>query len=74
KLARHDPAWADEVTRGLAMPEDWHLATLATPDAHGRHQALIDALHGCSAASRELSNHIGRHLFAHVARDRTVWQ
>ncbi|OGB00789.1 MAG: hypothetical protein A3E25_11835 [Burkholderiales bacterium RIFCSPHIGHO2_12_FULL_69_20] len=74
KLARHDPAWAGDVTRGLAMPEDWHLATLATPDAQGRQQALIDTLHGCSAASRELSNHIGRHLFAHVARDRTVWQ
>jgi hypothetical protein len=75
KLTRHDPAWADSVTSGLSMPEDWQLATLASTDAQGRHQALIDALQQCSEGARELSNQISRHLFAHVASpDRTVWQ
>ena len=75
KLARHDPLWVNQVTRDLPMPEDWLLARLATPDDKGRHSELIDALRGCSASARDLSDQISRHLFAHVeSRDRTVWQ
>ena len=75
KLARHDPIWVNQVTRDLPMPEDWLLARLARADDKGRHTELIDALRGCSAAARGLSDQISRHLFAHVeSRDRTVWQ
>ena len=75
KLTRHDPAWLDEVTHGLNLPEEWPLASLATADSAGRHQALIDALHRCSENAGQLSDQIGRRLFAHVeGRERTVWQ
>ena len=75
KLTRHDPAWLDEVTHGLNLPEEWPLASLATADSAGRHQALIDALHRCSENACQLSDQIGRRLFAHVeGRERTVWQ
>ena len=63
-----------EVVDGLPAPETWSLEALGTPDAHGRHDALIDALEGCSAAARELSDQIGRHLFVHVVSpERSVW-
>ncbi len=75
KLARHDPVWVDQVTQGLVLPEDWRLAKLGTANSEGRHQALMDALHGCSDMANTLSDQIGRRLFAHVeSRDRTVWQ
>ena len=75
KLARHDLAWAAQVTAGLPVPEDWSLADLARTDAHGRHAVLVAALRQCSTAARGLSDEISRHLFAHVeSSDRTVWQ
>ena len=75
KLTRHDPAWIDQVTQGLELPEHWPLARLATANSAGRHQTLIDALHGCCENAGQLSDQIGRRLFAHVeSRDRTVWQ
>jgi len=75
RLARHDPVWIEQVTRDLPSPQDWLLARLAAPDAQGRHGELLDALRGCCAAARGLSDGISRHLFAHVeSRDRTVWQ
>ena len=75
KLARHDAAWADDVTAGFAMPEDWPLAALARPDADGRHATLIDALRQCCVATRGLNDEIGRRLFTHVpSPDRTFWQ
>ena len=75
KLTRHDPAWIDEVTEGLILPEQWPLATLATANSAGRHQALIDALHRSCESAGQLSDQIGRRLFAHVeSRDRKVWQ
>jgi uncharacterized alpha-E superfamily protein len=75
KLARHDAAWAQEVTQGLPMPEDWPLSALVQVDATGRHQHLIDELAACCACTRRLSDDIGRRLFAHVqSPDRTVWQ
>ena len=75
KLARHDSAWVEQVSAGLRMPEDWPLAALSRPDADGLHQPLIELLRQCSDAARELSDQIGRRLFAHVeSPDRTVWQ
>ena len=75
KLARHDPIWANQVTRDLPAPQDWLLARLAATHERGQHVELIDALRGCSSAARGLSDAISRHLFAHVeTRDRTVWQ
>lgn len=74
KLARQDAAWVAEVVDGLPAPETWSLGALGTPDALGRHGALIEALEGCSAAARELSDQIGRHLFVHVVSpERSVW-
>ena len=75
KLARHDPAWVAEVTEALPLPEHWALAQLATPGADGQHGALTEALDQCSAAARDLSAQISRHLFAHVlSPERRVWQ
>jgi uncharacterized circularly permuted ATP-grasp superfamily protein/uncharacterized alpha-E superfamily protein len=75
KLARHDPAWADEVLARAPDPLQWSLQALGTPDAAGRHHELIAALGDCIAGARELSDAIGRKLFAHVEpASRTVWQ
>jgi uncharacterized alpha-E superfamily protein len=75
KLARQEAQWAAEVTAEFTMPEDWPLARLAGTDADGRHMLLIETLQDCSAATRRLSDEIGRHLFAHVeSPDRRVWQ
>jgi uncharacterized alpha-E superfamily protein len=74
KLARHDTDWAQAVTADLPEPEHWPLAQLARPDAASAAD-LIWRLRDCSAAARQLSDEIGRHLFAHVdSPDRTVWQ
>ncbi|HSW24246.1 MAG TPA: circularly permuted type 2 ATP-grasp protein, partial [Burkholderiaceae bacterium] len=75
KLARHDGAWAYEVTDPLPAPETWSIEQMAGLDASGRPAELIAALHGTVDAVRELSAAIGNHLFAHVAgADRSVWQ
>jgi uncharacterized alpha-E superfamily protein len=75
KLARHDGAWAYEVTDALPAPETWSIDVMAQADADGRPAAMIAALHSMVAAVRELSDAIGNHLFAHVAgADRSVWQ
>jgi uncharacterized alpha-E superfamily protein len=77
KLARHDPAWAEQTVQTLPRPEDWSLDTLSTRDAHGRHTALLQALRSCSSAALDLSNDISRHLFSHAhtgPADRTLWQ
>ncbi|HSW26344.1 MAG TPA: alpha-E domain-containing protein, partial [Burkholderiaceae bacterium] len=75
KLARHDGAWAYEVTDPLPAPETWSIEQMAGLDASGRPTELIAALHGTVEAVRELSAAIGNHLFAHVAgADRSVWQ
>jgi len=75
KLARHDARWAAEVTAALPDPQTWSLAELAVQDRNGRHSVLIDALHSCSLAARQLSDEISRRLFVHVASpDRAVWQ
>jgi uncharacterized alpha-E superfamily protein len=75
KLARHDGAWAYEVTDPLPMPETWSIEQMAALDASGRPAELIAALHRTVDAVRELSSAISNHLFAHVAgADRSVWQ
>ena len=75
KLARHDGAWAYEVTDPLPAPETWSIDEMARLSPDGRPEALIDALHRMVAAVFELSDAIGNHLFAHVAGpDRSVWQ
>ena len=75
KLARHDGAWAYEVTDPLPMPETWSIEQMAALDAGGRPAELIAALHRTVDAVRELSGAISNHLFAHVAgADRSVWQ
>jgi uncharacterized circularly permuted ATP-grasp superfamily protein/uncharacterized alpha-E superfamily protein len=75
KLARHDGAWAYEVTDPLPNPETWSIDEMARVDADGRPAQLIAALHHMVSAVHELSDAIGNHLFAHVAgADRSVWQ
>jgi len=75
KLARHDGAWAYEVTDPLPAPETWSIEQMAELDADGRPAALIAALQRTVDAARELSDAIGNHLFAHVSGgDRSVWQ
>jgi len=75
KLARHDGAWAYEVTDPLPAPETWSIDEMAQLDADGRPATLIAALHHTVNAVRELSDAISNHLFAHVAgADRAVWQ
>ncbi|HSB22966.1 MAG TPA: circularly permuted type 2 ATP-grasp protein [Burkholderiaceae bacterium] len=75
KLARHDGAWAYEVTDPLPAPETWSVERMAQLDDSGRPAELIAALHRTVAAARELSDAIGNRLFAHVAgADRAVWQ
>ncbi|MCW5660680.1 MAG: circularly permuted type 2 ATP-grasp protein [Burkholderiaceae bacterium] len=75
KLARHDGAWAYEVTETLPTPETWSIDEMAQLDAAGRPRALIAALHRMVDSVFELSDAIGNHLFAHVAGpDRSVWQ
>ncbi len=75
KLARHDGAWAYEVTDPLPAPETWSIEQMAQLDASGRPAELIGALHRMVVAVRELSDAIGNHLFAHVSgADRSVWQ
>jgi len=75
KLARHDGAWAYEVTDPLPAPETWSIDQMAELDADGRPAALITALHRTVDAARELSDAIGNHLFAHVAgAESSVWQ
>ncbi|MFI4929066.1 MAG: circularly permuted type 2 ATP-grasp protein [Burkholderiales bacterium] len=75
KLARHDGAWAYEVTDPLPAPETWSIEQMAQLDASGRPAELIAALHHMVIAVRELSDAIGNHLFAHVSgADRSVWQ
>ena len=75
KLSRQDTQWVGEVTAEFSMPEDWPLAGLAVTDPAGRHSVLIRTLQDCSAATRVLSDEIGRRLFAHVdSPDRRVWQ
>jgi len=74
KLARHDGAWAYEVTDPLPTPETWDIERMAELDARGRPAELIAALDRMVEAVRELSDAIGNHLFAHVAgADRSVW-
>jgi uncharacterized circularly permuted ATP-grasp superfamily protein/uncharacterized alpha-E superfamily protein len=75
KLARHDGAWAYEVTDTLPAPETWSIDEMARLGPDGRPDALIAALHRMGDAVYELSDAIGNHLFAHVAGpDRSVWQ
>jgi uncharacterized circularly permuted ATP-grasp superfamily protein/uncharacterized alpha-E superfamily protein len=75
KLARHDGAWAYEITDTLPAPETWAIDEMAQLDANGRPVALIAALHQVVVAVCELSDAIGNRLFAHVAGpDRSVWQ
>jgi uncharacterized alpha-E superfamily protein len=75
KLTRRDNTWVQDLTAGLSMPDQWLLADLASADADGCHSALIGALQQCSAATRGLSDEIGRQLFTHVdSPDRRVWQ
>ncbi len=75
KLTRLDGAWVSEIIAALRMPEQWPLVELASTDAEGCHSALIAALRQCSAATRTISDEIGRHLFTHVtSTDRRVWQ
>ena len=75
KLARHDGAWAYEVTDPLPAPETWQVQQMARLDAGGRPAEMVAALDRTVAAARELSDAIGNHLFAHVAgADRSVWQ
>jgi len=75
KLARHDTLWAAEVTTGLPVPEQWSIESLCAADSQGRPAALTEALHGCVATVRSLSDTIGHRLFAHVAgADHNVWQ
>ena len=75
KLAHQDADWLRDVSNGLPEPQQWPLASLSCPDADQRHSALIHALHDCCDAARQLSDEVGRHLFAHVeSPDRTVWQ
>ena len=75
KLARHDGAWAYEVTDPLPAPETWQAEQMAQLDASGRPAEMVAALDRTVAAARELSDAIGNHLFAHVAgADRSVWQ
>jgi len=74
KLARHDGAWAYEVTDPLPTPETWDIERMAELDGRGRPAELIAALDRMVEAVRELSDAIGNHLFAHVAgADRSVW-
>jgi hypothetical protein len=74
KLARHDGAWAYEVTDPLPTPETWNIERMAELDARGRPAELIAALDRMVEAVRELSDAIGNHLFAHVAgADHSVW-
>jgi len=74
KLARHDGAWAYEVTDPLPTPETWDIERMAELDARGRPAELIAALDRMVEAVRELSDAIGNHLFAHVAgADHSVW-
>lgn len=75
KLARHDGAWAYEVTDTLPTPETWSIDEMARLGADGRPDALIAALHRMVEAVYGLSDAIGNRLFAHVAGpDRSVWQ
>jgi uncharacterized alpha-E superfamily protein len=75
KLARHDGAWAHEVTDALPVPETWSIETMARLSPDGRPEALIDALQRLVGAVCALSDAIGSRLFAHVAgSDRAVWQ
>ena len=75
KLAHQDADWLRDVSNGLPEPQQWPLASLSCPDADQRHSALVHALHDCCDAARQLSDEVGRHLFAHVeSPDRTVWQ
>jgi uncharacterized circularly permuted ATP-grasp superfamily protein/uncharacterized alpha-E superfamily protein len=75
KLARHDGAWAYEVTDPVPAPETWSIEQMAQLDDTGRPAELIEVLHRTVEAVRELSDAIGNHLFAHVAgADRSVWQ
>ena len=75
KLARQDAQWARAVTAELIPPEDWPFARLAGTDTAGRHSLLIDTLQQCCSETRQLSDEIGRHLFAHVdSAYRRVWQ
>jgi uncharacterized circularly permuted ATP-grasp superfamily protein/uncharacterized alpha-E superfamily protein len=75
KLAQHDTAWVNTLTAELPMPENWDLEALATPDGDGGHAALVAALQGLARTARQLSDEIGRHLFAHVgSAERRVWQ
>ena len=64
-----------EVTAELIPPEDWPFARLAGTDAAGRHSLLITTLQQCCTETQQLSDEIGRHLFAHVGSVyRRVWQ
>jgi uncharacterized alpha-E superfamily protein len=75
KLARHDGAWAYEVTDTLPTPETWSIDEMAQLGPDGKPDALIRALHRMVEAVYELSDAIGNRLFAHVAGpDRSVWQ
>ena len=75
KLARHDGAWAYEVTDTLPAPETWSIDEMARVGPDGRPDAVIAALQRMAQAVYELSDAIGNHLFAHVAGpDRSVWQ
>jgi uncharacterized circularly permuted ATP-grasp superfamily protein/uncharacterized alpha-E superfamily protein len=75
KLARHDGAWAYEVTDALPTPETWSIEAMAQLDTEQRPAEMIASLQRMVNAVRELSDAIGNRLFAHVAgADRSVWQ
>lgn len=75
KLGRHDPAWVEQVSAALPMPERWSLEAMSTRDAQGGYPALVAALGECSRAALALSHELSRHLFSHVGpAERTVWQ
>ncbi|MCO5976109.1 circularly permuted type 2 ATP-grasp protein [Ideonella oryzae] len=75
KLARHEPAWAQEVVEKLPRPEQWSLEALSADRGDHAHPALVEALQSCSVQAQAVSDAIGRKLFSHVGPvERMVWQ
>lgn len=74
KLARHDPAWAQQVAATLPQPQAWPLELISTIDDAGG-APLVALLQQSCASVRALSDAISQHLFSHVGSvDRMVWQ
>ena len=70
KLARHDPAWANDITANLPVPDAWPLAELAAPGP-----ALVAHLRHAGEQAAELSSLISQRFFAHViGSEQRVWQ